>query len=67
MSEQFSLFEAPRPAPRVPAGEVQIRKTNRPHECVICGGKVMRGIRAEVWPDGPAHVECGIRERGARE
>ncbi len=65
MSAQTSLFEPPRPALRLPEGDVVIRKTNRPHKCVVCGHTVLRGNRAEVWPEGAAHIECGIRARGA--
>lgn len=67
MSGQTSLFEPPRPAPRLPEGDVQIRKTSRKHVCVVCGNPVLIGNRAEVWPGGTAHVECGIKERQVRK
>lgn len=67
MREQLSLLDAPRPPASLPGGEIQVRITKRAHVCVVCGNPVLIGNRAEVWPDGAAHIECGIRERWARK
>lgn len=64
MSEQLSLLGESVPTrPRLPGSEIQVRMTSRSHICVVCRKDVPRGERAEVWPDGAAHIACGIAER----
>lgn len=67
MSTRQLDFFAPAPSPikspRRPAGDIQVRCTTRPHVCVCCGLPVPKGDRAEVWPDGAAHISCGIAAR----
>lgn len=76
MGEQIALFDAPPRVPnsskilderpQLPGDTIQVRTTRRAHVCVVCQKEVAKGQRAEVWPEGASHIECGLQERWSR-